>query len=412
MNQQEIEQYLAADHKANILSAAEKLKAITKPTNLIKSDYFSQTYGANIYIKPENLQTTGSFKIRGAFNKISNLTEEQKAGGIITASAGNHAQGCANSAAKMGVKATIVMPNITPLLKVNATKAYGAEVVLEGDAFNDAYKHSLKIAEETGALYIHPFDDYDVICGQGTIGAEILAELPETDEIMVPIGGGGLAAGIAIAAKTLNPKVKIIGVEPEGAACMQNSIREGEVCTLAGVSTCAEGVAVARPGDLTYAICRDYVDEFVTVSEAEIMEAFILILEKHKLVAETAGVIALAAAKKRAAKGKNIVCPISGGNIDMVTISSIINQGMMTHGRIMCFSVELPDRPWQLVRVSTLLAELKANVIELQHNQFKVTDRFSNKVVLEVTVETNGHEHIEEILAAFRAEDFPIARIY
>jgi threonine dehydratase len=412
MDKKTVNEYMNRDHLADIEQAAVRLKNILLPTHLMYSPFFSHEYDCEVYIKPENLQKTGSFKIRGAYNKISNLTEEEKSHGIIAASAGNHAQGCAVSAAQMGVKATIVMPNITPLLKIDSTKKYGAEVVICGDVFDESYAKAVQLAEEYGYTFIHPFDDYDVICGQGTIALEALSELPDADEILVPIGGGGMAAGIAMAAKAIKPDIKVIGIEPLGAMSMKKSFELGHPSTLESLKTCAEGVAVRRPGDLTYELCAKYLDEIITVSEKDIMEAFLLTLEKHKLVAEAAGVIPLAAVKKRAAHGKKIICPISGGNIDMVTISSIINQGMISRGRIMCFSVELPDKPWQLVKVSTLLAQHNANVIELQHNQFKALDRYSNKVVLEVTVETNGHLHIQEVLDALEDEGFAVKRIY
>ncbi|MBQ2888793.1 MAG: threonine ammonia-lyase [Firmicutes bacterium] len=412
MDRKQIEEYLNRDHLADVKKAAERLRPILLPTPLMPSTFFSQEYGCDVYIKPENLQRTGSFKIRGAYNKISALSKEESARGIIAASAGNHAQGCAISAQMDGVKATIVMPNVTPLLKVEATKSYGADVVIAGDVFDEACDKALQLAAEKGYTFIPPFDDYDVICGQGTIALEILQELPDADEILVPIGGGGLAAGIAMTAKAINPQIKVIGVEPIGAMSMKKSIENGRPCSLETVKTCAEGVAVRRPGDLTFAFCSQYLDDIITVTEKDIMEAFLLTLEKHKLVAEGAGVIPLAAVKKRAVAGKKIVCPISGGNIDMVTISSIINQGMISRGRIMCFSVELPDKPWQLVKVASLLANHNANVIELQHNQFKALDRYSNKVVLEVTVETNGHAHIQEVLEALQDEGFAVKRIY
>jgi threonine dehydratase len=412
MDKQKVDEYMKRDHLADVQQAAERLQKVLLPTPLMPSSFFSKEYNCEVYIKPENLQRTGSFKIRGAYNKISTLTPEESARGIIAASAGNHAQGCAISARDGGVKATIVMPNVTPLLKVEATKSYGAEVVIAGDVFDEAYEKALQLAEENGYTFIHPFDDYEVICGQGTIALEVLQDLPDADEILVPIGGGGLAAGIAMAAKAVNPKIKVIGLEPVGAMCMKKSVEQGSPATLETLKTCAEGVAVRRPGDLTYALCSHYLDDIITVTEKDIMEAFLLTLEKHKLVAETAGVIPLAAVKKRAQPGKKIVCPISGGNIDMVTISSIINQGMISRGRIMCFSVELPDKPWQLVKVASLLAQHNANVIELEHNQFKALDRYSNKVVLEVTVETNGHPHIQEILEALQDEGFAVKRIY
>ncbi|GAB1476981.1 threonine ammonia-lyase [Bacillota bacterium] len=412
MDAEKVKSCLDANHKENIEKAAANLKKVLLPTPLIRSDFFSGEYGCNVYIKPENLQRTGSFKIRGAYNKISNLSQEEKNHGVISSSAGNHAQGVAYSARENRIKSTIVMPNVTPLLKVEATKAYGSKVILHGDVYDEAYRHAMELAEKDGYTFVHPFDDYEVICGQGTIGLEILEALPEVDEILVPIGGGGLIAGIALAVKTINPSVKIIGVSPVGAMAMKISLEEGQVSRLAALKTIAEGVAVKQPGDLTFAFTKKYVDEIITVTEKEIMEAVLLTIEKHKIIAETAGAIPLAALRKRSEKGKNIVSLITGGNIDMLTISEIINQGLITRGRIMCFSVELPDKPGQLVRVAQILAELGANVIELEHNQFKTIDRYSNKVLLEVTVETNGHEHIMEILGALEDHNFSVTRVY
>lgn len=412
MKKDQVDYYLGLDHKENIQKAKENLKDVIKETPLIYSDFFSKEYGCNIYLKPENLQTTGSFKIRGAYNKVSNLTEEEKSHGIISSSAGNHAQGVAFSAQKKGIKSTLVMPNVTPLLKIDATKAYGSDVLIYGDVYDEAYQKALSISEERGDTFVHPFDDYDVLCGQGTIGLEILENLEQIDEILVPIGGGGLISGIALAVKTIKPEVKIVGVVPIGAMAMKISVDEGHLTKLESIKTSAEGVAVKQPGDLTFAITQKYVDEIITVTEMDIMEAVLLLIEKHKMIAETAGAVPLAGVKKRARAGKNIVCLISGGNIDMVTISSIINQGMITRGRIMCFAVELPDKPGQLVKVAQILADNSANVIELVHNQFKAIDRYSNKVVLEVTVETNGQEHINQILAALEDHNFAVNRVY
>jgi threonine dehydratase len=412
MKQEDAERFLKQDHKANILRAAEALRGVLRPTPLIYSDFFSEERGCNVYIKPENLQTTGSYKIRGAYNKIDRLSAEELMRGVIAASAGNHAQGVAVSAQKKGIPATIVMPNVTPFLKVNSTKAYGAGVVIHGDMYDDAFNRAVALAEEHGLTFIHPFDDYDVICGQGTAGLEILNELPDIDEILVPIGGGGLISGVSLIVKALNPKVKVTGVVPVGAMSMKISIDEGRVTRLAGVKTCAEGVAVKQPGELPFAIVKSHVDDIVTVSEKEIMEAVLLTLERHKLVVEAAGAVSLAALRKKSKPGRNIVCLVSGGNIDMVTISSIINQGMISRGRIMCFSVELPDRPGQLLKVAGLLAEIGANVIGLEHNQFKAVDRYSNKVVLEVTVETNGQDHIRQILDLLEDHNFSVTRIY
>ena len=412
MNAEQVKHYLGLNHEDNIRKAQEKLKGVIKETPLIYSDFYSKENKCNIYIKPENFQTTGSFKIRGAYNKIVNLTDEECKNGIICSSAGNHAQGVAFSAQRRGVKSTIVMPNVTPLLKIDATKQYGSDVMIHGDVYDEAYSKALELANEYDYTFVHAFDDYDVICGQGTIGLEILNELENVDEILVPIGGGGLISGIALAVKAVKPDVKVIGVVPVGAMSMKISIDEGQVTRLAAVKTSAEGVAVKQPGDLSFAIAKRYVDEIITVSEKDIMEAVLLLLEKHKMIAETAGVVPLAGIKKRAKPGKNIVCLISGGNIDVVTISSIINQGLISRGRIMCFSVELPDKPGQLVKVAQILSELGANVIELVHNQFKALDRYSNKVALEVTVETNGQAHIKQIIDELEDNGFTISRVY
>ena len=412
METEKLNGYLKEDHRAHILEARERLAPVLKNTSLIYSDFFSSEYGCDVYIKPENLQTTGSFKIRGAYNKICSLTEEEKAHGVICSSAGNHAQGVAYSAQKKGIKAVIVMPSITPLVKVEATRAYGAEVVLHGDVYDDAYGKAVRLSEEKGYTFVHPFDDYQVLCGQGTIGLEILDELSDVDEILVPVGGGGLLSGIAAGVKAANPRVKVVGVEPIGAMSMKVSLDEGQIARLSEVKTIAEGVAVRQVGELTFALCKEYVDEMVTVSEKDIMESVLMLLDKHKLIAEAAGVVTLAALKKRAKPGKKIVCLISGGNIDVVTISSIINQGLITRGRIMCFTVDLPDKPGQLLKVASLLADCGANVIGLEHNQFKATDRYSNKVQLEVTAETNGQQHINQITEILEDNGFLINRVY
>jgi threonine dehydratase len=412
MDRPEAEHHLTKNHESEIRRAAETLAGVIRKTPLVRSDFYSEEYGCNVYIKPEHLQRTGSFKLRGAYNKIAGLSDDELAKGVIAASAGNHAQGVAYSARAKNIPATIIMPTITPLIKVDATKAYGADVILHGDDYDESYLKAISLMNENELTFIHPFDDYDVVCGQGTIGLEILEELPEVDEILVPVGGGGLVSGIALIAKALNPEVKVIGVVPKGALSMKISLDEKRVNRLAQVKTVAEGVAVRQPGELTFLIAQKYVDDIVTISEKDIMENVLLTMEKHKFVVETAGVLPLAALKHRAKSGKNIVCVTSGGNIDTVTISSIINQGMISRGRIMCFSVELPDRPGQLVQVATLLANLGANVIELEHNQFKALDRYSDKVALEVTVETNGSDHIKRVLDALEDEGFAVMRIY
>ncbi len=403
--------YINLNHEENIRNAAKKLEGTVKKTNLIYSDFFSKEYGNNVYIKPENLQVTGSFKVRGAFNKISNLTDEEKARGVITASAGNHAQGVALSAQKAGVKAVIVMPTVTPLIKVEGTRSYGAEVVLCGNVYDESYKEALRLSKETGYTFVHAFDDYDVLCGQGTVGLEILEELPNIDEILVPIGGGGLISGVALIAKAIKPSIRITGVEPVGALTMKTCMDEGCVVELERISTTAEGVAVKRAGDLTYEITNKYVDGIIEVTEEDMTEALLMLVEKHKLIAETSGVLSLAALKKLNFKNKNVVSIVSGGNIDVLTISSLINKGLVSRGRIFCFSVDLPDKPGQLLKISQILADAGANVIKLDHNQFKAMDRYMN-VQLELTAETNGEKHIQQIINTLLNEQFKIHRIY
>jgi len=392
-------------------AAKETLKPVIRETPLIFSEAFSEECGNRVYIKPENLQVTGAFKIRGAFNKINKLTDEEKARGVIASSAGNHAQGVALASTRLGVKATIVMPKTTPIIKVEATRNFGATVVLAGDCYDEAYEEAMRLQKEQNSVFIHPFDDLDVIEGQGTIGVEILEELEDVDVVLVPIGGGGLIAGIALAMKQLKPSVKIVGVEPEGAMAMKASVKQDEIVCLTHVDTIADGVAVKKPGKLTFDIIREYVDEIVTVSDREIMESFLMLLEKHKLIAENSGAVALAALKKLHVFNKNVVSVVSGGNIDVVTISTLINKGLVSRGRLFCFSVELPDKPGELVRISEVLARLNANVIGLDHNQFKNTDRFMN-VELEVTCETSGHAHIDEIQRELAKIGYKVRKVY
>ena len=396
---------------ADIYHAAMQLDGIAKKTGLIESPYFSELCGNTVYIKPENLQNTGSFKLRGAYNKISQLTPEERKKGVITASAGNHAQGVAFSAQKLGVKAVICMPATTPILKVEATRAYGAEVVLHGDSFDDAYAKSQELKKQFGYVYVHPFDDVQVLLGQGTCAKEIIDDCKDVDAILVPIGGGGFASGVALATKAVNPKVKVIGVEPEGAPCMQASFKKGKVSTLRNVDTVADGCAVKTPGKLTYAFCQKYLDDIITVSEMEIMSALLSLIEKHKLIAEGAGVLSLAALPKLNFKGKKVAAIVSGGNIDISTISALIDKALIARGRVFCFAVQLPDKPGQLLKVSQILTDTNANVIKLVHNQAMVTDSFK-KVQLEVTVETHGFEHIDRIISALDAGGFDVTRIY
>jgi threonine dehydratase len=392
-------------NEMDFTKAAERLEAVLLKTKIIHSPVFSGESGNEVYIKPENLQRTGSFKIRGAYNKISKTANELKGRGLVAASAGNHAQGVALAAEELGVPALIVMPLATPLIKVEATREYGAEVVLYGDCYDEAYEHALDLAKELQYGFIHPFNDKDIIEGQGTIGLEIMEELPDADIIVVPIGGGGLISGIAMAAKSINPDIEVIGVEPEGAKAMKLSIEKGEIICLDGVCTIADGVAVKNPGDITFGIICEYVDEIVTVSDFEIMEAFLILLEKHKLIGENAGVLSLAALKKLNVKGKKIVCLVSGGNIDVLTISEMIDRGLVARGRIFRFTVDLQDKPGELLKVAGILARMNANVVKLDHNQFNTVDRMM-EVRLDITAETNGLDHIRQITTEFHKNGY------
>ena len=394
----------------DFMEARERLNTVITKTKLIYSNIFSNETGNDVYIKPENLQRTGAFKIRGAYNKIAKLTEEEKKRGVIAASAGNHAQGGALAAQKLGIKAVIVMPKHTPLIKVEATKRYGADVILTGEVYDEAYEYAKKLQEKEGYTFVHPFDDEDVIEGQGTIALEVLDELPDADIILVPIGGGGLISGIASAAKLKNPLIKIIGVEPEGAASALEARKNKHVVELAEANTIADGTAVKKIGEITFDYIEKYVDDIVTVSDYELMAAFLILVEKHKIVAENSGILSVAGLKKLNVKGKKIISIISGGNIDVLTISSMINKGLIARGRIFTFAVDLPDKPGQLVAVSQILSKQNANVIRLEHNQFKNLDRF-HEVELQVTVETNGEEHINKITEEFKKRGYRIKRL-
>lgn len=394
----------------DFMEARERLSTVTVKTKLIHSTVFSNECGNDVYIKPENLQRTGSFKLRGAYNKIAKLTKEEKERGVIASSAGNHAQGVALAAQRLGTQAVIVMPRHTPLIKVDATKQYGADVVLAGDIYDEAYAKAKELQEANSYVFVHPFDDPDVIEGQGTIALEVLEELPDADVLLVPIGGGGLIAGVAAAAKMKNPQIKVIGVEPEGAASAKAALDQGGPVDLDGVSTIADGAAVKKIGGLTYEYIKQYVDEIVTVSDYELMEAFLLLAEKHKIVGENAGILSVAGLKKIKEKGKKVVSILSGGNIDVLTIASMITKGLIVRGRIFTFSVNLPDKPGQLVAVSEILANENANVVKLEHNQFKNLDRF-HEVELQVTVETNGEDHIAKITKAMKDAGYDIHRI-
>lgn len=388
-------------------TAREHLQKVLLPTHLIYSPIFSEESGNQIYIKPENLQKTGAFKIRGAYNKINKLTEEEKKRGVIASSAGNHAQGVAYAARELGIKAVIVMPKTTPLIKVQSTKKYGAEVVLYGDVYDDAYQKAKELEAQEGYVFVHPFDDIDVLEGQGTIALEILEEMPDAEVILVPIGGGGLISGIAAAAKMIKPDIKIIGVEPSGAASATEALKKNKVVTLPEANTIADGTAVKRIGDLTFNCIKQYVDEVVTVDDYELTEAFLLLAEKHKLIAENSGILPLAALKKLSERGKKVVPVVSGGNIDVLMISSMINKGLISRDRIFNFAVSIPDRPGELAKITHIIADVGANIVKLAHNQFKNLSRFRDKEVL-ITVETNGTDHIQALIEAFAAKGYEV----
>ena len=388
-------------------TAREHLQKVLLPTHLIYSPIFSEESGNQIYIKPENLQKTGAFKIRGAYNKINKLTEEEKKRGVIASSAGNHAQGVAYAARELGIKAVIVMPKTTPLIKVQSTKKYGAEVVLYGDVYDDAYQKAKELEAQEGYVFVHPFDDIDVLEGQGTIALEILEEMPDAEVIVVPIGGGGLISGIAAAAKMIKPDIKIIGVEPSGAASATEALKKNKVITLPEANTIADGTAVKRIGDLTFNCIKQYVDEVVTVDDYELTEAFLLLAEKHKIIAENSGILPLAALKKLTERGKKVVPVVSGGNIDVLMISSMIGKGLISRDRIFNFAVSIPDRPGELAKITHIIADVGANIVKLTHNQFKNLSRFRDKEVL-ITVETNGTDHIQALVDAFAAKGYEV----
>lgn len=379
--------------------ASEIVTRVTNPTKLIKSDYLSQQTGAKVYLKPENMQHTGAYKLRGAYYKISTLSEEERAKGLITASAGNHAQGVAYAAKAYGCKATIVMPTVTPLIKVNRTKSYGAEVILHGDVYDDACEYAYKLAEEHGYTFVHPFDDLDVATGQGTIAMEIIQELPTVDYILAPIGGGGLITGVSTLAKMLNPKIKVIGVEPAGAASMTAALKAGEVVELGSANTIADGTAVKAVGHQNLPYVRENVDEVLLVEDDELIGAFLDIVENHKMIVENSGLLSVAALKQLDCKGKKVVCILSGGNMDVITMSSIVQHGLIQRDRIFSVSVLLPDKPGELQRVASVIAGQKGNIIKLEHNQFVSTNR-NAAVELRITMEAFGTEHKHQILAA------------
>ncbi len=386
--------------------AYEKIEKVVLPTSLVKSDYYSELTGNRVYLKPENLQLTGAYKIRGAYYKISTLTEEEKAKGLVTASAGNHAQGVAYAAKIFGVKATIVMPTTTPLIKVNRTKALGAEVVLYGNVYDDAAEKAMELEREKGYTFIHPFNDLDVATGQGSIAMEIVKELPTVDYILVPIGGGGLATGVSTFAKFLNPQIRVIGVEPAGAACMKASLENGEVTTLDEVNTIADGTAVKTPGDKLLPYIQRNLDDIITIEDEELIGAFLDVLENHKMLVENSGLLTVAALKHLPQnEDKKVVSILSGGNMDVITFASLVQHGLIQRGRIFTVSVLLPDRPGELSNVSRIIAQEQGNVIKLEHNQFVNINR-NSAVELIITMEAFGHEHKDKIMNRLTEEGY------
>lgn len=385
--------------------ASEKVKEVVLPTNLIYSEYFSEQTGNKVYFKPENMQYTGAYKVRGAYYKISTLSEEEREKGLVTASAGNHAQGVAYAAKLYGVPATVVMPTTTPLIKVNRTKGYGAKVVLHGSVYDEACQYALELAKKEGATFVHPFNDEVVATGQGTIAMEIFKELPTVDIILVPIGGGGLAEGVSTLAKLLNPNIKVIGVEPAGASCMKASLDAGKVITLPDVNTIADGTAVKTPGDIVFPYIQKNIDEIIAVEDQELIVNFLDMMENHKMLVENSGLLTVAALKHLDCKGKKIVSILSGGNMDVITLSSVVQHGLIERGRVFTVSVQLPDRPGELVNVANVIAKLKGNVIRLEHNQFVSINR-NAAVELRITLEAFGHEHKKEIIEALKKHGY------
>lgn len=385
--------------------ACECLKNVISKTKLVYSDYFSDQTGNKVYFKPENMQYTGAYKIRGAYYKISTMSDEERQRGLITASAGNHAQGVAYAASLMNTRAVIVMPTTTPLIKVNRTKSYGAEVVLHGDVYDDACAHAMKLAEEKGYTFVHPFNDEDIATGQGTIAMEIVKELPTVDYILVPIGGGGLASGVSTLAKLLNPNIKVIGVEPAGANCMQKSLEAGKIVSLPSVTTIADGTAVKTPGDVIFSYIQKNIDDIIAVEDDELIGAFLDMMENHKMIVENSGLLTVAALKHMDVKNKKIVSILSGGNMDVITIASVVQNGLIQRGRVFTVSVLLPDKPGELVNVATIIAKLAGNVIRLEHNQFVSVNR-SAAVELVITIEAFGHEHKDKIFKALKDKGY------
>lgn len=385
--------------------ASEIVKKVTQETKLIYSEYFSERYGNKIYFKPENMQRTGAYKVRGAYYKISQLSPEERSRGLITASAGNHAQGVAYAAKLAGVKATVVMPVTTPLIKVNRTKSYGADVVLYGNVFDEACAHAYELADEHGYTFVHPFNDLEVATGQGSIAMEIIKELPTVDYILVPVGGGGLCTGVSTLAKLLNPKIKVIAVEPTGAACLKASLEAGEVTTVSKINTIADGTAVQTPGDKLFSYLQANVDQVITVDDSELTLSFLDMAENHKMIVENSGLLTVAALKHLDFKGKKVVSVLSGGNMDVLTMATVVQNGLMQRDRIFTVSVMLPDKPGQLAAVSALIAKEQGNVIKLEHNVFANVNRTAG-VELTITLESFGTEHKDQIIKALETAGY------
>ena len=385
--------------------ASEIVKKVTQETKLIYSEYFSERYGNKIYFKPENMQRTGAYKVRGAYYKISQLSPEERSRGLITASAGNHAQGVAYAAKLAGVKATVVMPVTTPLIKVNRTKSYGADVVLYGNVFDEACAHAYELADEHGYTFVHPFNDLEVATGQGSIAMEIIKELPTVDYILVPVGGGGLCTGVSTLAKLLNPKIKVIAVEPTGAACLKASLEAGEVTTVSKINTIADGTAVQTPGDKLFPYLQANVDQVITVDDSELTLSFLDMAENHKMIVENSGLLTVAALKHLDFKGKKVVSVLSGGNMDVLTMATVVQNGLMQRDRIFTVSVMLPDKPGQLAAVSALIAKEQGNVIKLEHNVFANVNRAAG-VELTITLESFGTEHKDQIIKALETAGY------
>lgn len=385
--------------------AAEIVKKVTVPTNLIYSDFFSRQCGNKVYLKPENMQFTGAYKVRGAYYKISQLTEEERERGLITASAGNHAQGVANAARIYGVTAKIVMPTATPFIKVNRTRGYGADVILHGNVYDEACKEALRLAGENGYTFVHPFDDLEVATGQGTVAMEIIKELPTVDYILVPIGGGGLATGVSTLAKLINPNIKVIGVEPKGASCMKASLDAGKVVTLDSAVTIADGTAVKTPGTVIFPYIQKNIDDIIPVEDEELIDAFLDMVENHKMVCEGSGLLTVAALKHLDCRDKKVVSILSGGNMDIITMSSTLQHGLIQRGRIFTVSVLLPDKPGELVRVASVISQANGNVVKLEHNQFVSINR-NAEVELRITIETFGMKHKEQIVDKLQESGF------